>query len=249
MGPRPRSDGGKMNTPYGLEIIEDCQACRLQKNTFFCHLPAATTRAIDEAKYTNAYPSGALLFVEGQLARGIWILCKGQVKLTTTSPEGKTVIVRIAEAGELLGLQGVLSGEPYELSAQTLEPCQVAFLRKDDFLKLIREHPEACEKALRELSHYYKEAFHQIRFLGLSRSATEKLARFLVEYSSRGHQTDQGIRFSLGLTHEEIAQIVGVSRETVTRSLTELKEKTIISVHGSSVLICDKAGLLELAAA
>ncbi|HUI74446.1 MAG TPA: Crp/Fnr family transcriptional regulator [Candidatus Acidoferrum sp.] len=238
-----------MNTPYGLEIIEDCQACRLQKNTFFCHLPAATTRAIDEAKYTNAYPSGALLFVEGQLARGIWILCKGQVKLTTTSPEGKTIIVRIAEAGELLGLQGVLSGEPYELSAQTLEPCQVAFLRKDDFLKLIREHPEACEKALRELSHYYKEAFHQIRFLGLSRSATEKLARFLVEYSSRGHQTDQGIRFSLGLTHEEIAQIVGVSRETVTRSLTELKEKTIISVHGSSVLICDKAGLLELAAA
>jgi CRP/FNR family transcriptional regulator, cyclic AMP receptor protein len=238
-----------MNTPYGLEIIEDCQACRLQKSTFFCHLPLATAKAIDEAKYTNAYPSGALLFVEGQVARGIWILCKGQIKLTTTSPEGKTVIVRIAEAGEFLGLQGVLSGEPYELSAQTLEPCQVAFVRKDDFLKLIREHPEACEKALRELSHYYKEAFRQIRYLGLAKSATERLARFLVQYSARGHETDQGVRFSLGLTHEEIAQIVGVSRETVTRSLTELREKTIITVHGSSVLIRDKAGLLELAAA
>ena len=238
-----------MHTPYGLEIIEDCQTCRFQKNSFFCHLPAPTTKAIDEAKYTNAYPSGALLFVEGQVARGIWILCKGQAKLTTTSPEGKTVIARIAHPGELLGLQATLSGEPYELTAQTLEPCQVAFLRKDDFLKLIREHPEACERALRELSHYYKEAFHQIRFLGLSKSATEKLARFLVQYSAHGHQTDHGVRFTLGLTHEEIAQIVGVSRETVTRSLTELKEKTIIAVHGSSITIRDKTGLLHLAAA
>jgi CRP/FNR family transcriptional regulator, cyclic AMP receptor protein len=238
-----------MNTPFGLDIIENCQACRLQKEGFFCQLPGPALKAIDDVKYTNIYPAGAILFVEGQGARGVFVLCKGQVKMTTASPDGKTVIARIAQAGEILGLQGLLSSEPYELTAQTLEPCQVAFLRKDDFLRIIRQNTEACESALRQLSHYYKAAFHQIRFLGLSRSATERLARFLIDYASRGRQTSQGIRFHLSLTHEEIAQIVGVSRETVTRSLTELRDKTLITINGSTVLIRDKEGLESLAAA
>jgi CRP/FNR family transcriptional regulator, cyclic AMP receptor protein len=238
-----------MNAPFGLEIIEDCQACRFQKEGFFCQLPAPALKEIDDVKYTNVYPPGAILFVEGQAARGVFVLCKGQVKMTTASPDGKTVIARIAQAGEILGLQGVLSGEPYELTAQTLEPCQVAFLRKDDFLRVIRQNNDACESALRQLSHYYKGAFHQIRFLGLSKSATERLARFLIEYASRGRQTNQGIRFHLSLTHEEIAQIVGVSRETVTRSLTELRDKTVIAINGSTVLIRDKQALETLAAA
>jgi CRP/FNR family transcriptional regulator len=206
-------------------------------------------KSFEEVKYTSSYPADALLFVEGQTPRGVYMLCKGRVKLTMTSPEGKTIILHVAEPGELVGLDAALSGQPYELSAETLEPCQVNFIKRDAFLRLVREHPQICAHSTDQLRRDYRAACFQIRSLGLSRTALEKIARFLLELAARGQATNQGVRMNLALTHEEIAQIVGVSRETVTRTLTELKNKAVIAVKGPTVIIRNKADLEALAAA
>jgi CRP/FNR family transcriptional regulator, cyclic AMP receptor protein len=238
-----------MNAPYNMQLTEDCQTCPMRKDNFFCQLSTPALKAFEAAKFTSSYPTGAVLFVEGQAPRGVYMVCKGRVKLTMTSIEGKTVIVRIANAGELLGLQSTLSGDPFELTAETLEPCQINFIRREDFVKMMRANHEACVNAMTQLSNFYRGACQQIRYLALTHSATEKLARFLLEAASKGQETKQGVRFNLSLTHEEIAQIVGVSRETVTRSLTELRNKSLISTSGPSVVIRNRQALEALVAA
>jgi CRP/FNR family transcriptional regulator, cyclic AMP receptor protein len=190
-----------------------------------------------------------VLFVEGQSARGVHMVCKGRVKMTMSVPDGKTMIVRFAEAGELLGLHASISGEPYELTAETVEPCQINFIRRDDFLKLLREHPETYASTVEQLSTMYRSACEQIRCLGLTHTATEKLASFLLQSARKGQETNQGVRFHLGLTHEEIAQLVGVSRETVTRGLSELRQKSLIATKGSNVVIRNKPALEAMVAA
>jgi len=238
-----------MRAPYGMELTDDCKTCQLRTNGFFCQLPCFALQAFNAAKFTSSYPTDAVLFVEGQVPRGVYMLCKGRVKLTMSSADGRTLIVRICEPGEILGVQAALSGEPYELTAEALQPCQVNFVRRDDFLKLLREHPEASVAALQQLGKGYRQACQEIRYLGLSRSAAEKVAQFLLESSANAQQTTQGKRFNLGLTHEEISQIVGISRETVTRTMTDFKNKMLIMTKGSTVVIRNESGLKACAAA
>src|ERR1035438_9065120 len=83
-----------MLSPYGMEIVESCITCKLRTDRIFCDLPETALQAFEAIKYATAYPQGAVLFVEGQLPRGIFVLCKGSVKLSINSPSGRTVIVR-----------------------------------------------------------------------------------------------------------------------------------------------------------
>lgn len=238
-----------MRVPYGMELIEDCKACPLRKDGFFCQLPSVALNAFMNVKFTTTYPGQAVLFVEGQAPRGVYMLCKGRVKLTMTSADGKTLIVRICEPGEVLGAHAALSGEPYEVTAEVLQPCQVDFIRREDFVKLVHDQPAIALAAMQQMSMGYRRACQEIRYLGLSHSASEKVAQFLLETASNGKRTNQGKRFHLGLTHEEISQIVGISRETVTRTLTEFKSRDLIATQGSIVVIRDESGLKAQAAA
>lgn len=220
--------------------------CRFRHESFFCELPKATLQAFDSIKYAAAYPGGALLFNEGQMPRGVYLLCRGQVKLSITAADGKALILRIAEPGEVLGLHATVSGTPYEMSGETLHPCQINFIKRDDFLKFLREHGDACLQAARHLSDDCQSAFEQIRALGLSHSAREKLARVLLEWAANGEQTKEGVRVKMAMTHEEIAQMIGTSRETVTRILTEFRTKRLAVIKGANLLISNRAGLERL---
>jgi CRP/FNR family transcriptional regulator, cyclic AMP receptor protein len=235
-----------MGSPYGLQLVENCIICKLRSDNFFCALPAAALEAFEKIKFPTAYPRGAILFVEGQPPRGFYMLCKGRVKLSVNSAEGETLILKIAEPGEVLGLHACVSGLSYELTAETIQPSQVNFVRREDFLKFLHDHGSACLQAAQHLSDNCHSAYDLIRSLGLSHSAGEKLARFLLELSAEGEQTADGIRAKMGLTHEEIAQIIGTSRETVTRLLAEFKRKKFATLKGSTLLIHNKPELEKL---
>ena len=222
-----------MLSPYGLDIIESCLTCKTRTERLFCDLPGAALQAFESIKYATAYPKGAVLFVEGQAPRGIFVLCKGRVKLSICATDGKTLIVKIAEAGEVLGLSASVSGKPYELTAETIDPCQVNFVKRDDFLRFLKEHSDACFRVAEQLSEKYNTACHEVRSLGLSHSAGEKLARLLLEWSSKnGEAAKQEPRLKLALTHEEIAQMIGTSRETVTRLINDLEQRGLVVNEG-----------------
>ena len=170
-------------------------------------------------------------------------MAPGAVKLTTTSRDGKTLILRIAEPGEVLGLHATVSGRPCELTGETLQPCQLDFLRREDFLRFLQNHADACLNAAQHLSKNCQSAYEMIRSLGLSHSVGEKLARLLLEWAADGEKTKEGIRIKVSLTHEEIAQLIGTSRETVTRVLSEFRQKKFAQLSGSTLLILNKPGL------
>src|SRR3954462_9348571 len=114
-----------MPTPYNLDVHNDCSDCNVHMDRTFCNMSPDTMKALDAIKFTGIYPKGSLLFVEGEQPRGVFILCSGRAKLTTSSSEGKTLIDKIAEVGEFFGTSATILGKPYEVSAETIEPSQL----------------------------------------------------------------------------------------------------------------------------
>lgn len=236
-----------MHSPYGLEVSDSCLNCKIRSEGYFCDFETELVSKFEVLKYATVFPKGAVLFVEGQSPRGVFMLCTGRVKLTTCSSDGKALITRIAEGGEVLGLGSTISGKPYMVTAETLNPCQINFIKREDFVRFLKENGTACLRVAEHLSNNYHNAFDQVRSLGLSHSASEKLAKLILEWCAKGGKdTDKGISLKLTLTHEEIAQIIGASRETVTRLLGDFKTKQIIYVKGSTLVIRDKQALLAM---
>jgi len=237
-----------LNTPYGLDITESCLACKLPLKNTFCDLSLAALQAFESIKHPTAYPKGAVLFVEGQSPRGIFILCKGRVKLTLCSSSGKTLIMKIVERGEVLGLSASISGKPCEVRAETTEPCQVNFVKREDFLTFLREHSEAGFRVAQQLSDKYTSACREIRALTLSHSSGEKLAKLILDLpigSDVATRADPCV--TLRLTHEEIGQMLGTSRETVSRLFAEWKKRQIVQVNGPTLVIRNQSALKAMA--
>jgi CRP-like cAMP-binding protein len=120
----------KANSPYGLPIVDNCVRCPLRTSNSFCALSPDSIELLDEMKQSTSYPEGALVFTEGQTARGVYILCQGRAKVLATNSDGKTLIVKIAQPGEILGVHSAVSGAPHEFTVETLQPSQLAFVRR-----------------------------------------------------------------------------------------------------------------------
>lgn len=239
-----------MNTPYGLEIIESCVTCKLRRDKWFCSLSPEVLKSFSGASHLSTYPGGAVLFVEGQMPRGAFVLCSGKVKLSTTSREGKVLILKMAGPGEALGLSAVISGTCYELTAETSGPCQVNFIEREALMKMLDKYGELGLHSAQALSGEFQSAYRDIHDLVLARSSAGKLAKLLLSWTT-GREKENGaceIRIRSSLTHEEMAQMIGSSRETVTRLLSELKKKEFIRLEGSTLVIRNRTALEALAA-
>jgi CRP/FNR family transcriptional regulator len=228
-------------------MSESCQSCKLRKVGFFCQLSPKGSKELDAIRSISAYPEGAVLFMEKQDSRGVFVVCEGEVKLTISSSEGKTLILRIAKAGEILGLMAVIFGKPYEVTAETLRPSQIAFVRRDDFLRFVAQNPEVSQGMVKQLSSNYHGACEQLRTVGLSATVPERLARLLLEWSAGAKPTHSGSKFVIPLTHEEIAAFIGTSRESVTRALSDFRSRELVALHGATLTIANRSGLQSVA--
>jgi CRP/FNR family transcriptional regulator len=235
-----------MRSAYNLEFIEDCLTCPFREERIFCNLSPTGVKKLSSIISTAVYPKGVILFVEGQAPRGVFIICSGRVKLSASSAEGKSLILKIAEPGEVLGLSATISGKPYMLTAEVQAPAQANFVGRADFLDFLREHGDAALRVAQLLSENYHRALEEIRTIGLSRSAAEKLAKFLLDSSAGQDEKTGEIRLKLAFTHEEIAEMIGTSRETVTRLFADFKRRQLVQVKGSTLVIRKKAELRSL---
>jgi CRP/FNR family transcriptional regulator len=228
-------------------MSDNCINCRLRGRGYFCQMGSEDLRDLAGISYSTVYPENSVLFVEGQMPRGVYILCRGKAKLSMVSSEGKTLILHIAEPGEVMGLSSCLLGQPYQATVETLSPCQLNFIRREDFLNYIRNHSESMFRVAEFLSREYRAACNEIGSLGLAHSAAEKMARLLLDWKETHAGGNGAITLKLTLTHEEMAQMIGSSRETVTRMLARFRAKNYIEVHGSTLLIRNRAALESLA--
>jgi CRP/FNR family transcriptional regulator len=141
----------------------------MRPDRLFCDLPADALEAFDSVKTTVDVPRDTVLFREGQMARGVFVVCEGRVRLTVCSDDGKRLLLRVAEPGEILGLSAALSGTPYEITGQAIEPCQIAMVRRKDLVVFLREHREACLHVVNLLSEDLHVAYDRVRSVGLGR--------------------------------------------------------------------------------
>jgi len=235
-------------TPYGLDIIESCIGCPVRQDGFLCDLPKETLARWDALSTATVFPQGAVLFVEGQRPQGIFAICSGRVKLTANSARGKSVILRIAQAGEVVGLPGTISGLPYGVTAEALEPLRVNFIGREPFLKFLAQNGDACLKVAGMLTSIYHATYREVRYLALAASVAQKLASYLVDLPQLTAPGSNGqARARLPLSHAEIAEILGTSRETITRTLSEFKKQGLVEVRGATLLMTNPVGLKVLA--
>ncbi|HLJ25458.1 MAG TPA: Crp/Fnr family transcriptional regulator [Candidatus Angelobacter sp.] len=239
-----------MTPPYDFSIIDNCLKCAFREDRLFCDISNDALRGLQAVKATSVYPKGTLLCLEGQPPRGIFILCTGRAKLFTTSSEGKTIILRIAEPGEVLGLTAVIADTPYEATIETIEPTQANFISRKDFLRIIEEHSDVGMKVAQQLTHNCQCAYDEIRSLGLSSSVPEKIAKLLLSWAEHPLQSARkeptGIAIRVTLTQEEIAQLTGTSRETVSRVLADFRRSGWLRTKGATWFLLKKDALEKL---
>jgi CRP/FNR family transcriptional regulator, cyclic AMP receptor protein len=176
----------------------------------------------------------------------VFVLCVGKVKLSTSSREGKTIITKISEGGDVLGLNAVISNRPYEVTAEMMEPGQANFIPRDSLLHMLKDHPEVAVRIAQQLSRNYYTAYEEIRTLGLAASPSEKFAKLLLSWSTKTTQDDGSSQVKMTLTHEEIAEIIGTTRETVSRLFSEFKKKQLMVLKGATLVIRSRIALEKI---
>jgi CRP/FNR family transcriptional regulator len=183
---------------------------------------------------------------EGQIPRGVYIACSGRAKLSVRARDGKTIILKIAGNRHVLGLSAIISGVPSSITVTTIELCQIKFVESDSFVRLLERDSHAALACAKMLAHEITTSFDDVHELLLARSSTEKLARLLLSWvSNEPHNRE--LRVSTEFTHEEIAQMIGSSRETVTRLLSDMKRKELIRLEGSTLVIPNRIALQAIA--
>jgi len=217
-----------------------------EANKTLGNLPPAIAEALEQAALTTIYPTGAVLFSEGQAPRGVFVVRRGRVKLSVCGSDGRTLILRMADAGDLLGVASVVSGREYEATAETQEPSEVSFLRQSDLLRLMRLHGEIAFWVTQHISQDYNCTCREIRDLMLSDSASEKLARLMVGWLDNNAEAKQPSHVKMALTHEEIGQMIGTSRETVSRLFAGFKKQHLIQQNGATLVIPNRLALESL---
>lgn len=204
-------------------------------------------RASNIANLNSLHGRGRVLFAEGEPARGVYILRTGRAAVSISSREGRVVMLRMARAGDVLGLNSALRDGSYDTTVKTLEPSRTDFIHRAELIELMQQS-HAAQAILNMLSRELTELTDRAKLLLLPQSVGGRLAKLLLEWSKKSiSHTTGAIRVDRAFTHEEIAQMVCSSRETVTRLLASLRKQQVIRVTSDSILICDHLALERLA--
>jgi len=230
-----------------LAIPQDCIGCDLRRDSDVCNLPQPLMSEFNGMGHLTLYPANATLLAEGQVPRGVYIACSGRTKLSVRARDGKTIILKICGDRQVLGMSAVFSGGPSLVTVTTIELCQIKFIERDSFLRLIEQNSHAALACATLLAREITNSFDDVHELLLARSSTEKLARLLLSWvSDEPHNRE--LRVPAEFTHEEIAQMIGSSRETVTRLLSDMKKKELIRLEGTTLVIPNRIALQAISA-
>jgi CRP/FNR family transcriptional regulator len=195
----------------------------------------------------KTYTRGESLFIEGQMPNSVYILASGRVKLSVTSRDGKTMILRIAEAGDVLGLSAVLNSSEYEISAEAVEYCRVKTIRSFDFVEFLKKYPAAAMEATQCLLQEHRYMFKDVCRLGLPTTVAGRLANLLLDWRERRKSGQAEPRLTMSLTQEEIAGMTGTTRETVSRVLHQFQKDKLISMKGAFLTVLQPKALEQMA--
>jgi CRP/FNR family cyclic AMP-dependent transcriptional regulator len=192
-------------------------------------------------------PCETVLISEEQRSLRVLFLLHGNVKISMNSFDGRRFLLGVAGAGDILGITSAVSGNPSEIRAESMYPCMIASLKRQDFLDFLWRYPIVFENVATELSLHCAKAFERLRMFGLTGSAKSRLASFLLEWCRDARQRKSGTRIWCVLTHQEIGECIGASRETITRLLGDFKNRGLLELRGTMLTIPNFSALASYA--
>ncbi|MFC1541456.1 Crp/Fnr family transcriptional regulator, partial [Candidatus Latescibacterota bacterium] len=177
--------------------------------------------------------------LENEEGDTLFIILKGKVKVTTFSESGKEVIFSILSEGDFFGDMSLMDGKPRSATVISIEDSELRLIRRNDFIKLVEKHPRIALKLLEELTSRLRKADERIESLAIH-DVTGRLAGVLLQLAEEFIDTkDKSVLIKSRPTHQELANMVGTTRETVTRILKQLENKNYINMSGKDLLILD----------
>ena len=214
----------------------------------FADLHGEARTQFDKMATEITFSRGNQLFAEGDEPKYVYFVASGRIKLSVSSREGRTMILRLAEAGHVLGLSAALSSNEHEVTAEAMEPCRVRAILVTEFLNFLQDFPEAAMEATHCVLREYRVVFDDVCRLGLPTTVAGRLANLLLDWRKvRMQDGHDDARFIVTLTQEEIAGMTGTSRETVSRLLNQFEREKLISVKGVSMTVLQPEALAQMA--
>jgi CRP-like cAMP-binding protein len=196
---------------------------------------------ISEPARERSYPKNSVILFEDDPGDALYIVSTGQVKVVLIGEDGREVILSVLGEGTFFGEMALLDDEPRSAHVIAMEDSVVLALRREDFRARLRASPEVAIALLRELSRRLRRADDQIGSLVLL-DVNGRVAELLVRLATE----EKGDRITRKLTHATIAQMIGSSRETVSRTMRELQDRGLITVTRQDITLIDRAGLQSL---
>jgi CRP/FNR family cyclic AMP-dependent transcriptional regulator len=217
--------------------MKNCLNCPQRNQHAFCHLGNDAMAFMESISISAECPRGATLFRQGDRCDAVYVICSGRVKLSSTSSEGRTMILRIADTGYVLGLSAILSDGTHEVTVEALEPCQVRIINRRPLLEMMEKYGEASLGAARTLASECCNGLDEVRRIALPASPAGRVARLLLDWTAEKANAQSATTVALPLTHEELASMTATSRETVTRTLSRFRRDNLITLNGISLTL------------
>lgn len=221
-----------------------CHECPSRNSPLLSCCAADELEAIASNKQSQVYRKGQAIFQEGNAAQGLYCVHRGKIKITQTGGDGKEQIIRLAKGGEVLGFRSVLTDTRYTTSAVALDECVVCFVPRADFLRLVQSNPQFATSLMKSLASALGEA--EARMLQLAyKPVRERLAEALL-LLQRTFEEPGEARFSMAVSREDLASLVGTAKETAIRLLSDFKDAGLIATQGSQITLLAPERLLAI---
>ncbi|UCF68651.1 MAG: Crp/Fnr family transcriptional regulator [Acidobacteriota bacterium] len=225
----------------------ECSTCQARGGGIFAGLGDAGLRLLEQIKFAHVYQRKQGLFYEGQPVAGVYCVRSGQVKVFKSTPEGKQYILRIAQEGDVLGLEALFSSAVHSCSAEVLVKGVICFVDRAKVTDLVHSQPLVARHVMETLSRRLQESDAE-RIELAERSVKERMARlFAVLAQSHGVEEGDRVRIDLLLSREELAEMIGAAPESAMRALAEFKRERLIQARGREISILDLRGLVRAA--
>jgi len=218
----------------------------LERIPIFSGLSKEELELLSRYEVEKTYQKGESIFLEGDPGKAVYYIKSGKIKLYKTSMEGREVTLNILGSGSIFAEVTMFSDLDYPATAMVLEDVLVGMIRNENLEKIVRENGNIALSLIKELNRRLYYAQMKIKDMALH-DVNGRVAKVLLDLAYRyGKKNSRGIQIDLKMTKTEIANIVGTSRETVSRSLSQLKTDEVIDMKGKLVFIKSLEDLEEL---
>jgi CRP/FNR family transcriptional regulator len=231
--------------PFTKRDAPNCEWCPFRKNCLYDLLGTKESKkAFREMRLANNFKSGEVVFHEGTMPQGVYVVCKGKVKIYKSSRTGQQLITRVESPGDLVGHITLLAKEgPYTGTAESLEPSVVSTVDEKTFTEFLAKYPGAALALMREMARDVRRGENKARDIAF-KPARGRLADTILRMMRPGkpHPVVEGLK------RRDLAEMAGLTIETAVRLLKDFEERAIIKKKDKDLLVVNELQLRSLAA-